>query len=126
MRKRFARKAPAPLDGAPGGSDSDVSLMSDVSDGEAPASPPVGRHLDPPGPGPPTCWAEVDVEELQRVAHSIARSFMPELERADPAPPAAEVDSDDPLGLGHLDPRTLALVGGLPYECAKAFRAGHA
>lgn len=90
---------------------SDISLMSSGGGGEDEGAGPSAPRVDLLDQ--PTTWAEVDVSELQRVALGIARSAVPELERADPdarLAVAPEADTADPLGFGFLDSRTLTLV----------------
>jgi hypothetical protein len=60
----------------------------------------------------------VDVEELERIAVNIARAAVPSTEslevgaRLAMQAAAMEAESADPLGLGRVDPRGLALVRG--------------
>lgn len=64
----------------------------------------------------PQSWEEVDVEELERIAVNIARSAVPSTEslevgaRLAMQAAAMEAESADPLGLGRVDTRALALV----------------
>ena len=64
----------------------------------------------------PQAWEEVDAEELERVAVNIARAAVPSTEslevgaRLAMQAAAMEAESADPLGLGRVDTRGLALV----------------
>ena len=64
----------------------------------------------------PQAWEEVDAEELERIAVNIARAAVPSTEslevgaRLAMQAAAMEAESADPLGLGHVDTRGLALV----------------
>ena len=80
-------------------------------------------------PGP----AQVDTGELKRVAITIARNAVPPSENAEAAAriniaaEAVQSDNADPLGLGHIDTRTLTLVrraaGGGRASCTGGTRA---
>ena len=64
----------------------------------------------------PQAWEEVDAEELERIAVNIARAAVPSTEslevgaRLAMQAAAMEAESADPLGLGRVDTRGLALV----------------
>jgi hypothetical protein len=65
----------------------------------------------------PAAWEEVDTEELERIAVNIMRSVVPSTENLEVGArlamqaAAMEADNQDPLGLGRIDTRQLALVG---------------
>lgn len=64
----------------------------------------------------PAAWEEVDTEELERIAVNIMRSVVPSTENLEVGArlamqaAAMEADNQDPLGLGRIDTRQLALV----------------
>ncbi len=66
----------------------------------------------------PAAWEEVDTEELERIAVNIMRSVVPSTENLEVGArlamqaAAMEADNQDPLGLGRIDTRQLALVRG--------------
>ena len=74
----------------------------------------------------PQSWEEVDVEELERIAVNIARSAVPSTEslevgaRLAMQAAAMEAESADPLGLGRVDTRALALVREEGLNCRVA------
>ncbi len=67
----------------------------------------------------PAAWEEVDTEELERIAVNIMRSVVPSTENLEVGArlamqaAAMEADNQDPLGLGRIDTRQLALVRGI-------------
>lgn len=67
----------------------------------------------------PASWEEVDTEELERIAVNIMRSVVPSTENLEVGArlamqaAAMEADNNDPLGLGRIDTRQLALVRSL-------------
>ncbi|EIE27758.1 hypothetical protein COCSUDRAFT_64368 [Coccomyxa subellipsoidea C-169] len=64
----------------------------------------------------PAAWEEVDTEELERIAVNIMRSVVPSTENLEVGArlamqaAAMEADNQDPLGLGRIDTRQLALI----------------
>lgn len=68
----------------------------------------------------PVSWEEVDTEELERIAVNIMRSVVPSTENLEVGArlamqaAAMEADNMDPLGLGRIDTRQLALVRSAP------------
>jgi hypothetical protein len=103
--------------------DDELSMMSESDQEDLNPAPFPTLFVDR---GAPRTWAEVDVERMQNVALNIARSALPAIDNAEPAPhlvpsPTWALDTADPLGLGSVDPRAMALVSGtvpVPSVCS--------
>ncbi|KAK9836321.1 hypothetical protein WJX81_005210 [Elliptochloris bilobata] len=98
------------------GEDPDALVDEELEDvGSEQTSARDGNRSEAFFDGPQT-WEEVDVEELQRIAVNIARAAVPSAEslevgaRLAMQAAAMEAESADPLGLGRVDTRGLALV----------------
>eukprot|EP00887_Chlorella_sp_A99_P006089 scaffold22.g6089.t1 len=100
--------------------DESISFLSDSgSRGDEPSQlPQLGQASSAALQPDASLWDEVDTEELERIARAVASNAIPPAETAEVGParllaaPLPDWDSVDPLGLGHLDPRTLTLGTG--------------
>ncbi|KAK9917910.1 hypothetical protein WJX75_009504 [Coccomyxa subellipsoidea] len=91
-------------------------IEEDDDSQEAGGTPQGSRGAQEPFFDGPAAWEEVDTEELERIAVNIMRSVVPSTENLEVGArlamqaAAMEADNQDPLGLGRIDTRQLALV----------------